>query len=160
MRDAGANVNALGLRTLLLLLALAAQTASGCAHHPPPSVRELFGAIQVGMPCSEVEARLGPAVARHSTVLPPRVGDDVAWYLPPPELGPADSPWGEGSICVRYTADNRVACKSLNPQCREPEDTLADHPQQPAVVPSGSGGPQRRWPDPLFAPFLLGGSCR
>ena len=101
-----------------VILALAGQGLPGCAHHPPPSARELFDAIQVGMPCSEVEARLGPPVQRYSTVLPPMIGDE-AWYLPPPELGPVDSPWGCGTILIEYTAENRVASKKFNPQWKE-----------------------------------------
>ena len=111
-------MKALGFRALPLVLAVAAPALPGCAHHQP-SARELFDAIQVGMPCSEVEARLGPPVRRYSTVLPPRIGGDEAWYLPAPALEPWEYPWGFGTICVEYTIDDVVASKKLNPQWKE-----------------------------------------
>jgi hypothetical protein len=88
-------------------------------------VQEVFDSINPGMSCAEVEATLGKPVLRYCTVVPPRVGDDEAWYLPPPEIGPFDAPWGPGTICVVYSVDNTVVAKRLNPQWRAPE-TLAN----------------------------------
>src|SRR5262245_55878682 len=112
-----------GLRTLLLLIALTGQTVFGCASQQPVSVRERFEGIQVGMPRSEVEARLGHPVLCYN--VHPLVVDEEAWYLPPPQIGLVDAPWGPGSICVRYTIDGRVASKDLNPQCQERKNMAA-----------------------------------
>ena len=103
-------------------------------------VRVLFDSVQPGMSSAEVDAMLGQPVLRYCTVVPPRVGNDEAWYLPPPEIGPLDAPWGPGTICVVYSVDNRVVSKQLNPQWREPQGTLANKPKQPTGAPSGAGG--------------------
>jgi hypothetical protein len=91
----------------------------------PLSVRESFELVQPGMSCAEVEAVLGAPRLRYCTVLPPRLGDDEAWYLEPPALGPVDAPWGPGTICVVYSVDDRVVEKRLNPQWRTTEPRLA-----------------------------------
>ena len=130
-------------RTKLSLLAVAAITAGAfCAYQRAGQVRvrEVFDLIKPGMLCAEVEAMLGQPVLRYSAVVSPLVGDDEAWYLPPPEIGPVDAPWGPGTICVVYSLDNRVVSKRLNPQWREPQGTLANKTQQPTGAPSGAGG--------------------
>lgn len=68
---------------------------------------------------AEVEALLGAPLEVRSIGMPPLVGDTEAWYLPPPELSPVDSPYGPGAIKVTFTPEDRVASKLLNPHCRQ-----------------------------------------
>jgi hypothetical protein len=108
-------------RTLGLTVAAISRVAMcACQGTSPVCGRELFDSVKPGMSCAEVESLLGRPVLRYCTVAPPGVGNDEAWYLPPPEIGPVDSPWGPGTIGVVYAMDNRVVSKRLNPQWREP----------------------------------------
>jgi hypothetical protein len=99
---------------LVTSILLSVWFALGCAHtKQAASPRELFAKIQVGMSRSEVEALLGtPTVQQLSP-------DDEAWYLPPPRIEHHESPIALGTIGVRFTADGRVASKSLHPQFRD-----------------------------------------
>lgn len=106
---------------LLVRFAIPVVALSACQATGPLRVRDVFDRITPGMSCAEVEAMLGQPVLRCCTVATPRVGNDEAWYLPPPEIGPLDAPWGQGAIFVVYSVDNRVVSKRLNPQWREPE---------------------------------------
>jgi hypothetical protein len=127
-------------QALLLLAAIAIHEVTGCASQRALTVPELFDGIRVGMSCTEVETMLGRPVLRYATVMPPRLGEDEAWYLPPPDLDPIESPWGWGAILVVYSVDGRVASKELNPQWRESKKPLANKTQQPTGAPSGAGG--------------------
>jgi hypothetical protein len=102
---------------LLIRLApvlLIAWLAAGCAY---PAVggspRELFAHIAVGMPRAKVDALLGPPT------VPPSSPEEEAWYLPPPQLRPEESPFAPGTIGIHFTKDGRVASKRLNPQFRD-----------------------------------------
>lgn len=107
----------------LAMSAIVTLAICGCQGTGAVPARALFAEIRPGMSCAQVEALLGPPLVRHSTVTPPRVGDDEAWYLPPPAIGLLDAPWGPGTIRVVYSADNRVRAKELSPQWRDAQDT-------------------------------------
>jgi hypothetical protein len=105
-------------RVLVVFIAMLSLAACAVRDDAKPGVVDLFDAIQPGMSCAEVEAMLGPPTERHCTVMPPGIGDDVAWYLPPPEIGLVESPFAAGTIGIDYSPDNVVIAKRLNPQWR------------------------------------------
>lgn len=120
--------------------AITALAFCACQGAGPVRVREVFDLVNPGMSCAEVEAMLGQPVLRCSSFVSPLVGDEEAWYLPPPEIRLLDAPWGPGTICVVYSHDNRVISKRLNPQLREPQATLGTKAHQPTGAPRGAGG--------------------
>jgi hypothetical protein len=87
-------------------------TAGGCQTSSPPSgseVKDLFGRVQVGMDRQAVEKLLGAPTLFASA-------GDTTWYLPPPDIGPNESPYAPGSIGIIYSSDGKVVRKELNPQ--------------------------------------------
>ena len=105
----------LAARTVLLPMLVAACTAA-----PGHSVRERFEAVRLGDRAVDVEALFGAPVAQWVQKPPPATAPLQAWYLPPPVLGPADSPWGPGTVVITYDADGKVVDKRLSPHFREP----------------------------------------
>lgn len=100
------------MKALGPFLAMAALLA-GCAQPPAATTRQLFDAIAFGMSRAEVDARLG------APVVPPLGQQAEVWYLPPPELDPAESPFAPGTIGVTFSEDGKVIARRLNPQFRE-----------------------------------------
>lgn len=108
-------------RSRCSLLTFLAAAVGACQGAPNPvHAKELHDWIEPGMSCAKVESRLGPPVFRYATMAPPRVGDDEAWYLPPPELDLLESPYAPGTIGVVYNRDNMVVAKKFNPQWKRP----------------------------------------
>ena len=99
------------MRTHQRLTASVVLVLFSCAHpQPEASPRSLYDQVDIGMSRADVEALLGEPVSRSF--------EDEAWYLPPPQLEPAESPYAPGTIGMRFTPDGRVASKRLNPQFR------------------------------------------
>ena len=75
---------------------------------------------------------LGAPLLRYASAESPLPATVDAWYLPPPPLGPVDSPWGPGSINVTYGSDGRVVGKRLNPHVQDPESAAVNTATEPA----------------------------
>ncbi len=117
-------------RCCILILLAAILAVGACSTNVPKQglrkidAHEAFARIEIGSSRIAVEDMLGaPVMFDIGRVAEFNDGKDV-WYLPPPELGPADSPWGPGSILIHFE-DGRVVGKELNPYVRRhpgPED--------------------------------------
>lgn len=108
------------------LAALLACLPAACVTTPDRTTTQRFHDIRIGASEAEVEALLGAPLIRYASAEPPLPASVDAWYLPPPPLGPVDSPWGPGSIVVTYESDGRVVGKRLNPHVRDPESAAAN----------------------------------
>lgn len=113
---------------------------AACVTTPARTTTQRFHDIRLGASEAEVEALLGAPLLRYVSAEPPLPATVDAWYLPPPPLGPVDSPWGPGSIVVTYASDGRVVAKRLNPHVREPEAAAANAAAEPADEPVRIGG--------------------
>lgn len=101
--------------------ALLACLPAACVATPAGTTTQRFHEIPIGAREAEVEALLGAPLLRYVSAETPLPATVDAWYLPPPPLGPVDSPWGPGSIVVTYGSDGRVVGKRLNPHVRDAE---------------------------------------
>jgi len=110
---------------LACLVALLACLPAACVTTPARTTTQRFHDIRIGASEAEVEALLGAPLLRSTSAESPLPATVDAWYLPPPPLGPVDSPWGPGSIVVTYASDGRVVGKRLNPHVRDPEPAAA-----------------------------------
>lgn len=120
----------------LAVISLGAVQFGGCSVcQQADAPGEMFQKVKVGMLRAEVDARLGPPVQVSSsapvwnTAPVPFAVFVEAWYLPPPELGPVDSPYAPGTIGVTFTADGKVVSKRLNPQYRGADAAPARSPR-------------------------------
>ncbi|MBL8738518.1 MAG: hypothetical protein JNL12_18970 [Planctomycetes bacterium] len=119
---------------LACLAALLACLPAACVTTPARTTTQRFHEIRIGASEAEVEALLGAPLIRYASAEPPLPATVDAWYLPPPPLGPVDSPWGPGSIVVTYGSDGRVVGKRLNPHVLDPEPAAANAAAAPAEL--------------------------